>query len=297
MIERPEDLLAGVDLVFAKGRTALEAMAVGCAVVPADIMGCGPLVTLHEFEQMRSCNFGVRLLREPHSVDWYRSRIAAYDAADAGCISARVRQDAGLDEAVDHLLDIYERAIAEGKNSASRQVADIEAQRAAARHLSSVVGRFKDAHELQRSVQSLSGELTTARSRNERLVEERGGLRHQVADYQGLERSVQSLSGELTAARRRNERLVEERGGLRHQVADYQGLERSVQSLSGELTAARSRNERLVEECERLRRLVADYQVLGIIRLRDAIVRVPILGGIARWTGRWLKRSFLLRAR
>ena len=292
VIERPEDLLAGVDLVFAKGRTALEAMAVGCAVVLADIFGRGPLVTLREFEQMRSCNFGIRLLREPHSVDWYRSQIAAYDAAEAGRVSARVRQDAGLDEAVDHLLEIYERAIAEGRSSASRQDADVEAQRAAARHLASVAGRFKHAYGLERTVQSLSAELTTARSLNEQLVEERGGLRHQVADCQGLERTVQSLSAELTTARSLNERLVEESEAFGTRSPTVRGSSARVQSLSAELTTARSRNERLVEECEGLQDdQVANYQALSIIRLRDAIVRVPILGGMARWTGRWLNRT------
>ena len=290
VIERPEDVLPGVDLVFAKGRTALEAMAVGCAVVLTDIFGAGPLVTLREFDEMRSNNFGIRLLRQQHSVDWYRAQIAAYDAAEADCISARARQDAGLDEAVDRLLEIYERALAEGKDSASRQAPDLEAQRAAGRHLASVAGRFKHAYGLERTVQSLAAELTTARSLNERLVEERAGLRRQVD-------TVQSLSAELTTARGVSERLAEEGEGLRRQVAEYQGLERAVQSLAADLTTARSRSERLVEEGEGLRHQVADYQGLSIIRLRDAIVRVPMLGGLARWTGRWLNRSFFLRGR
>ena len=242
IIERPEELLAGVDLVFAKARTALEAMAAGCAVVLADVFGCGPLVTLNEFEQMRSCNFGIRLLREPHSVDWYRSQIAAYDAAEAGRVSARVRQDAGLDDAVDRLLAIYERALAAGENGASRQAADLESHRAAARHLSSIAEHFKRAYQLERTVQSLSDELTTARRLNERLVEERQRL---VAERQRLEAE--------------RERLVEEREGLRHLVADYRGL--------------------------------------SSLRLRDALVRVPVLGGMAQRTAHWLDRSRFLRAR
>jgi len=59
--------------------------------------------------------------------------------------------------------------------------------------------------------------------------------------------------------------------------------------LTAELTTARSLNERLVEERESLRHVVADYRGFSINRLRDAIVRVPILGGMARWTGRWLR--------
>lgn len=249
ILERPEELLSGVDLVFAKARTALEAMAVGCAVVLADVFGCGPLVTLNDFEQMRSCNFGIRLLREPHSVDWYRSQIAAYDASEAGRVSARVRQVAGLDEAVDRLLAIYERALANGGNCAPRQAADLESHRAAARHLASVAGRFKRAYQLEQTVQSLSDELTTARSLNKRLVEER-------------ERLVEARE-RLTAER---ERLVAER-------------------------------ERLVEEHEGLQHLVADYRGLSSVRLRDALIRVPVLGGMARRTARWLDRSSFLRTR
>ncbi len=251
VVERPEELMNGADLVFAKARTALEAMAVGCAVVLADIFGAGPLVTMRDFEQMRSCNFGIRLLREPHSVDWYRSQIAAYDPADADCISVQVREDAGLDKAVDHLLEIYERAIADGKNCVHRQALDLGAQRAAARHLSSVAGRFKHAY--------------------------------------ALDHAVHSLSAEMTSARKLNECLVEERESLRRLVANRQELERTVQSLSAEVNTGRSVNEGLLAERESLRRLVADYQGLSIIRLRDAIVRVPILGGLARSTARWLR--------
>ena len=197
VIARPEDLLAGVDLVFAKARSALEAMAVGCAVVLSDIYGCGPLVTLRGFDEMRSCNFGIRLLREPHSVDWYRSQIAAYDAAEAARVSSRVRQDAGLDDAVDHLLEIYERAIVDGRNLPSRPAADIEQTcRAAARHLASIAGRFKQTSRLEQAVQSLSAELSTARNVNERLVEECGDLRLRLADRHELERAVESLSAD-----------------------------------------------------------------------------------------------------
>ena len=42
--EAPETLLRGYDIVFSKGRTALEALAVGCATAVADAAGAGPLV-------------------------------------------------------------------------------------------------------------------------------------------------------------------------------------------------------------------------------------------------------------
>jgi glycosyltransferase involved in cell wall biosynthesis len=214
VIERPEDLLPGIDLVFAKGRTALEAMAVGCAVVVADIFGCGPLVTLSEFDAMRSRNFGIRLLRESHSVDWYRSQIAAYDATDAALVAARVRREAGLDEAVDHLLDIYQRAIVERKSCESKRVDSLSRERAAGRHISSIASRFKHAHELERDRQSLGAGLGTARTANARLIEER----------QVLRAATESLASDLTTALDRNDSLVKECNGLRLLLTDYQNL-------------------------------------------------------------------------
>ena len=255
VIERPEALLADVDLVFARARTALEAMAVGCAVVLADVFGCGPLVTLREFDEMRAANFGIRLLREPHSVDWYRSQIAAYDADEANRVSVRVRQTAGLNEAVDHLLQIYERAIADGKHDSLREGTGLEDSRAAARHLASLAYRLKHTCRIERTVESLSAELRTSRSVNDQLVEECGGLRHRLAA---------------------------------HEI-----LERTVESLSAELASSRTVNQQLVEECGRFRSLVADYQRLSVIRLRDAIASVPVLGGMARRTAQWLDRSSL----
>jgi hypothetical protein len=55
-VVQPETLLPQFDLVFAKGRSALEALAVGCSVIVADRVGCGPLVASRDLEWMRTCN-------------------------------------------------------------------------------------------------------------------------------------------------------------------------------------------------------------------------------------------------
>ena len=44
MVDRPEAILGDYDLVFAKARAAMEAMATGCAVILCDRVGAGPLV-------------------------------------------------------------------------------------------------------------------------------------------------------------------------------------------------------------------------------------------------------------
>ena len=74
-------------LVFAKGRAALEALAVGCAVVLCDAAGCGPLVTAADFDRLRPQNFGFRTLTEPVLTEGLLAQIERYDPEDA----ARVR--------------------------------------------------------------------------------------------------------------------------------------------------------------------------------------------------------------
>ena len=57
-------MLGQYDIVFAKARCALEALAVGNAVVLCDTVGVGPMVTTGEVDRLRRLNFGVRALRE-----------------------------------------------------------------------------------------------------------------------------------------------------------------------------------------------------------------------------------------
>ncbi|HYH47236.1 MAG TPA: glycosyltransferase [Thermoanaerobaculia bacterium] len=104
---RPEELLASFDLVFARGRAALEAMAVGAAVVLCDLEGCGLLVDTANFGQLRDLNFGLGALRPPVAAERLQQEIARYDPAEAQRVRDRVRGEAGRREAVARLVDLY----------------------------------------------------------------------------------------------------------------------------------------------------------------------------------------------
>jgi len=110
--ERPEELLADYDLVFAKGRCAWESLAVGAAVIVCDVGGAGPLVTSAELPALRQANFGRRLLAHPLNAEWLAEQIARYSAADAALVNAEIRATANLDATVDRLLACYHSAIA-----------------------------------------------------------------------------------------------------------------------------------------------------------------------------------------
>ncbi|HEV3468387.1 MAG TPA: glycosyltransferase family 4 protein [Pyrinomonadaceae bacterium] len=141
----PEKLLREYDLVFAKGRAALEALAVGAAVVVYWWRRLGPLVSAAELERLRRDNFGVRALGERLTPEEFgravAGAVARYDAADAAEVCASVRASAGSDRAVEELLALYEEVLAE---HAAAPPPDPEAEaRAASEYLRRVTLGFE----------------------------------------------------------------------------------------------------------------------------------------------------------
>lgn len=111
--ERPEKVLGEFDVVFAKGKAALEALATGCAVIVADTAGLGPMVAGENFGHLRRLSFGNPTMTGAFTEDAVRCRLAAFNAADASALSRHVRGTCGLDHTVDRLESIYARALAE----------------------------------------------------------------------------------------------------------------------------------------------------------------------------------------
>jgi hypothetical protein len=113
VFEEPEKILGRYDLVFAKGRSALEALAVGAAVVLCDAVGRGPLVTSQEVASLRRLNFGVRALQDELSAEALFREISRYDAADAAEVSQKVRADADRGRAFDEIVSLYGEVVEE----------------------------------------------------------------------------------------------------------------------------------------------------------------------------------------
>lgn len=107
----PEALLGDHDIVFAKGRSALEALAVGNAVILCDAIGVGEMVTRENVEQLRPLNFGFRTLDKPLSVAALSEQITRYDPANALQVSEFIRANCGLEATIDELLQLYREVI------------------------------------------------------------------------------------------------------------------------------------------------------------------------------------------
>jgi len=196
---RPEDILGRYHLVFAKGRAALECLAVGVAVILCDKKGVGPMVTSGEFDRLRPLNFGLRTLREPLHAEAIERQIARYDAEDAAKVSRMVRANSGADAVVDQIVSLYEELIAENQSSGKPNSA--EEARCSAAYMRWLAPTVKDqqehvkslvawAVERQGAVESLATELAEKHERVLALVD-------RVAERQ---RAVDSLAAELNAS-------------------------------------------------------------------------------------------------
>jgi len=108
----PERALPRYDLVFAKARCALEAMAVGCAVVLADAAGLGYMVTNGNVRDYRRWNFGFGLLTRQLHPESIAQEIRRYDARDAALVTDCVRREASLEDAVTQYVSLYRAALA-----------------------------------------------------------------------------------------------------------------------------------------------------------------------------------------
>lgn len=106
-VESPEKFLGDYDLVFAKARCALEAMATGAAVVLCDTRGLGPMVTTSGVEKLRPWNFGMRCMTMPLDPALIIQEIKKYNPSDAMAVSGYIRQHADFSGAIDKYVRLY----------------------------------------------------------------------------------------------------------------------------------------------------------------------------------------------
>jgi hypothetical protein len=107
----PERTLVAYDLVFATGRSAIEALCAGAAVITCDINGLGGLVMPDSYDRFRRHNFALRSLVRPVTAETVGAALDQYDRRSAEAVSARMRADADLDPYLDRLIALYGEAI------------------------------------------------------------------------------------------------------------------------------------------------------------------------------------------
>ncbi len=110
---RPEVFLPEYDLVFAIGRSAIEAMACGCAVIPILPGLAGSMIDSGNFAQWAHSNFSPRYFTSAKRIStaWLEAELKHYDPNEILAVSAKVRREHGLDTAVTALENVYKNAI------------------------------------------------------------------------------------------------------------------------------------------------------------------------------------------
>jgi hypothetical protein len=105
--DTPEKLLPGYDIVFASGRAALEAAAVGAAVVLVDMAGVGGMLTSENLEMRLRWNLSGSVLLLPHEAGVLKREIEQYDGSDARAVSQVVRARRSLDDSLRAYIALY----------------------------------------------------------------------------------------------------------------------------------------------------------------------------------------------
>ena len=109
--DKPEDILGDYDIVFAVGRSALEALAIGTTVVICGVWGVGPMVTYKEVVKLRDLNFGVAAMYAEVGTDVIYKEICRYNAEDAMCVTQYLRERVGLEHTVKKFEKLYKHVV------------------------------------------------------------------------------------------------------------------------------------------------------------------------------------------
>lgn len=200
----PATLLGNYDLVFAKARAAIEAMASGCAVIVADQVGLAGMVDSNNLAELRRLNFGVRSMqRLPLDEDTLLAQINRYDSQDARRVSDWIRQDADMEHVVDRWLQIYTQLIDESANHNSAPAPQAQL-RAGAAYLRWLAPTIKRQHQTAHEAAQARQQLAHAEERIRQLSEQLAGHHTQ---WDRLERHSQHLQAQLDEREQYNQQL------------------------------------------------------------------------------------------
>lgn len=207
--DQPGALLARYDVVFAKARSAIEAMAVGASVILCAAGRLGPMVTTENFSSLRPWNFGIRTLAMPLDVDLVSAELRKYNCEDASQVSHLVRTTCELQPAADHIVDVYQKVLAVGlpARSEDRSHAGVDA----AEYLERWASRYKTAFEVMSDRDRWASRCNTA---EQALAQRDEQLHEQQPAVEDRQRWVDRCLTAEQALAQRDEQLREQQSAV-----------------------------------------------------------------------------------
>lgn len=199
----PEDQLRSYDVVFGKARVALEALAVGCAVVVVDEVGLAGMVTHAALPEWLRWNLGRHLLTSPPSAERLCDELGRYDPEDSARCRDHVRTHRDLESMIDALVAEHDRVLA---SWAEAPTSDPRAE------LQALSARLQLIGPLRASDEALGRSLEEGRQLSSALEEAE-------LQVEALQTRVEFLETQGHALRAHEEALLVERNALRNRRA------------------------------------------------------------------------------
>jgi hypothetical protein len=283
---QPELQLPQYDLVFAKARCALEAMAVGCAVIVCDAHGMGGLVTPETFDAFRPLNFGLRALRRnpAPTQQAIEEQIDLYDPEKCRQVSERIRTEADQTLVLRRLMALYEEATA----SAPANVTALTPEGQAIADYLLFLAR--DTKEERRALTTLyhaqklnlaqAAQLAGLQSQLAALEAQHGALESTYAKMAAAHAALESGDATLQAA---HTRLAAEHVAI---SAERATLAKEHAALAEKCAALETENGGLKSQRDLLEKQLADAQSWA----EELQKRLQRFKGLRRFLPRWLAR-------
>lgn len=283
---QPELHLPQFDLVFAKGRCALEAMAAGCAVIVCDAMGMAGMVTPETFDLFRPLNFGVRTLRRnpaPTQQD-IEEQIALYDPEKSRQVTQRLRAEGDQALVIRRLIALYEEAIAAAAASPAADTTSPGAEAQATADYLLFLAR--DTKEARRALDTLA----QSQQLNESQAAQLAALQSRFATLEGTHATLQTTHSALeiahNALQQAHADLENVHAKLAAEHATLQEFSQGAQSTAcADMEAARAdwQTERaaLGRELETVRRYA-----------EELLARLRRFQGLRRFLPSWLAKKW-----
>ena len=169
-IASPEEVLPTYDIVFAAGRSALEALASGCAVIPCTAHGCSAMVMPDEVARWRAMNFISPKRNLLPSIQSISKIIRSYHPTAAAAVTENIREICDFRLTCNLLETSYQKSLADW--NASPCSADAEAT-AFSHYLSTLGPYVKGAGErfaaLRETMLENKARLVSLKQQNEAL--------------------------------------------------------------------------------------------------------------------------------
>lgn len=200
---RPEDLLPQYEVVFAKARCALEAMAVGCAVVVTEYHGIGGLVSSENVVELRRLNFGIRTMQAaPLTQAGVVNAISRYCPSDAAAVSAWIRTEADLEGYLDDLESLYFEAYEKSPARSTPAEVSLAAASNYIRSLATLVKRQavdeQRAAQFEHEFRVLKAILEDRDAESDRLRAERLQLEARLTQLEQSARALEQIQNSKT---------------------------------------------------------------------------------------------------